>query len=48
VRCGGAGGTIKSRASRARSRLQEMLGVAGEADYGPDAISAQVMGSNAA
>ena len=46
--CGCAVGTIKSRVSRARSRLQEILGVSGEADYGPDAISAQVMGSNAA
>ena len=46
--CGCAVGTIKSRVSRARSRLQEILGVSGEADYGPDAISSQVMGSNAA
>lgn len=46
--CGCAVGTIKSRVSRARSRLQEILNVSGEADYGPDAISAQVMGSNAA
>lgn len=46
--CGCAVGTIKSRVSRARSRLQDILGVSGEADYGPDAISAQVMGSNAA
>ncbi|SFJ29530.1 sigma-70 family RNA polymerase sigma factor [Aerobium aerolatum] len=46
--CGCAVGTIKSRVSRARSRLQEILKVSGEGDYGPDAISAQVMGSNAA
>ena len=46
--CGCAVGTIKSRVSRARTRLQEILSVSGEADYGPDAISAQVMGSNAA
>ena len=46
--CGVAVGTIKSRVSRARSRLQEILGVSGEADYGPDSISAQVMGSSAA
>ncbi|MEO4000661.1 sigma-70 family RNA polymerase sigma factor [Mesorhizobium sp. CAU 1732] len=46
--CGCAVGTIKSRVSRARGRLQEILNVAGEADYGPDAISSQVMGSNAA
>jgi len=46
--CGCAVGTIKSRVSRARSRLQEMLAVSGEADYGPDAIATQVLGSNAA
>lgn len=43
--CGCAVGTIKSRVSRARSRLQEILNVSGQADYGPDAISSQVMGS---
>lgn len=46
--CGCAVGTIKSRVSRARTRLQEILKISGEADYGPDAISAQVLGSNAA
>jgi RNA polymerase sigma-70 factor (ECF subfamily) len=46
--CGCAVGTIKSRVSRARNRLQEILEISGEAEYGPDAISAQVMGSNAA
>ena len=46
--CGCAVGTIKSRVSRARSRLQEILNVSGEADFGPDAISTQVMGANAA
>ncbi len=46
--CGCAVGTIKSRVSRARTRLQDILKISGEADYGPDAISAQVMGSNAA
>lgn len=46
--CGCAVGTIKSRVSRARAKLQDILGVSGEADYGPDAISAQVLGSNAA
>jgi RNA polymerase sigma-70 factor (ECF subfamily) len=40
--CKCAVGTMKSRVSRARTRLQAMLGVAGEADYGPDAVSAQV------
>ncbi|MCY1666015.1 RNA polymerase sigma factor [Rhizobium sp. SL86] len=47
--CGCAVGTIKSRVSRARTRLQEMLGVAGESDYGPDpgdaAITARAFGS---
>jgi len=38
--CGCAVGTIKSRVNRARVRLQELLAVSGEADYGPDAISA--------
>ncbi len=46
--CGCAVGTIKSRVSRARNRLQEILKISGEEEYGPDAISAQVTGSNAA
>jgi len=46
--CNCAVGTIKSRVSRARTRLQDMLKISGEADYGPDAISTQVLGSNAA
>jgi RNA polymerase sigma-70 factor (ECF subfamily) len=37
--CGVAVGTIKSRVNRARNRLAENLGVAGEADYGPDAAA---------
>lgn len=44
--CGCAVGTIKSRVSRARTRLQEILKISGEADYGPDAIAAQVLGGN--
>ncbi|GHD19920.1 sigma-70 family RNA polymerase sigma factor [Tianweitania populi] len=45
--CNCAVGTIKSRVSRARTRLQDILKVSGEADYGPDAIAAHVMGSGA-
>lgn len=33
-------GTVKSRVSRARAHLQEVLGISGEGDYGPDAHSA--------
>jgi RNA polymerase sigma-70 factor, ECF subfamily len=40
--CGCAVGTIKSRVSRARTRLQELLGVSGEGDYGPDAGDAAI------
>ncbi|WDR04149.1 RNA polymerase sigma factor [Devosia algicola] len=40
--CECAVGTMKSRVSRARIRLQEILQVAGQADYGPDAVSTQV------
>jgi len=39
VICGCAVGTIKSRVSRARSRLQATLGISGAADYGPGAAS---------
>lgn len=46
--CGCAVGTIKSRVSRARARLQDILQIVGEDEFGPDAIDAQVMGSNAA
>ncbi len=45
--CGCAIGTIKSRVSRARSRLQEIMQISGEEDFGPDAISTQVMTSPA-
>ncbi|EJF91624.1 RNA polymerase sigma factor [Bartonella tamiae] len=38
--CDCAVGTIKSRVSRARNRLQEILKVDGESDYGPDSYSA--------
>ena len=40
--CGCAVGTIKSRINRARNKLQEILGVSGEGDYGPDAHSSAV------
>lgn len=40
--CGCAVGTIKSRVSRARTNLKEILDVSGEADYGPDAATASV------
>lgn len=36
--CGCAVGTIKSRVNRARVRLQELLSIKGEADFGPDAV----------
>ena len=36
--CGCAVGTIKSRVNRARVRLQELLSVTGEADFGPDPV----------
>ena len=40
--CGCAVGTIKSRVNRARQRLQDILQVTGESDYGPDATSAPI------
>ena len=43
--CGCAVGTIKSRVSRARSRLQEILHIEDEGDFGPDSITAQVLGT---
>src|SRR5690606_28554161 len=44
--CDCAVGTMKSRVSRARSRLSDELQISGEADYGPDAVSAQVTSGN--
>lgn len=41
--CGVAVGTIKSRVSRARTRLMELLEVDGASDYGPDAIASHVL-----
>ncbi len=40
--CGCAVGTIKSRVSRASTRLQELLGISGEGDFGPDSATASV------
>ncbi len=40
--CGCAVGTIKSRVSRARAKLQEILQIDGHSEYGPDADSARV------
>jgi RNA polymerase sigma-70 factor (ECF subfamily) len=41
--CGVAVGTIKSRVSRARARLAEVLDVRGASDYGPDAVATHVL-----
>lgn len=41
--CDCALGTIKSRVSRARAQLQAILGINGEADYGPDGSSSAVL-----
>jgi RNA polymerase sigma-70 factor (ECF subfamily) len=43
VICGCATGTIKSRVSRARALLSEILGGASSDDYGPDATSQAVV-----
>lgn len=42
--CGCAVGTIKSRVSRARSRLAELLSVDDEGDFGPDGRDAAIVG----
>ncbi len=42
---GVAVGTIKSRVSRARVRLMEVLEINGESDYGPDSVAVHVLGS---
>ena len=42
---GVAVGTIKSRVSRARTRLVKVLDLASEGEFGPDEIAVQVLGS---
>jgi RNA polymerase sigma-70 factor (ECF subfamily) len=42
--CKCAVGTIKSRVSRARTRISELLGIEGDGEYGPDSISSQIIG----
>lgn len=41
--CGCAVGTIKSRVNRARHRLQELLGIDTEGEFGPDETSAPLV-----
>lgn len=41
--CNCAIGTIKSRVSRARTRLAELMNVEDESDFGPDHITRQVL-----
>jgi RNA polymerase sigma-70 factor (ECF subfamily) len=43
--CGVAVGTIKSRVSRARGKLAQVLGLGSEAEFGPDATAEAVFSS---
>jgi RNA polymerase sigma-70 factor, ECF subfamily len=43
--CGCAVGTIKSRVNRARTRLAELMGVAGAEEFGPDQQTRAVLAS---
>ncbi len=45
--CGCAVGTVKSRVSRARGRLQFALDISGACDFGPDAVNAPLVGRRA-
>ena len=42
--CKCAVGTIKSRVSRARTKISDVLGIEGDGEYGPDSISSQIIG----
>lgn len=51
--CDCAVGTVKSRVSRARARLGDLLGISDSSEFGPDGVSTHVMnrpliGNNAA
>ena len=41
--CGCAVGTVKSRVNRARTKLGELMGVAGADDFGPDPTSTAIL-----
>jgi RNA polymerase sigma-70 factor (ECF subfamily) len=41
--CGVATGTVKSRVNRARAKLADILNIAGENEFGPDAMTESVL-----